>query len=338
MNNQKISVIIPIHNAQQYLDQTIQSVQSQTYPHFELILIDDASTDQSKKICKKYAKDDHRILILENHTHIHGPGPARNIGLGQAIGDYVYFMDADDWIEPDLFEAVILKVQEHDPDILQFGFFNEREGQQEEYIPYLLNGKNLITKEDIKESFLEYWDKNRSSLWIHIYRRTLINETRFQPMMMGEDICFALHMLRKANKILYIPKAFYHYRVIHGSTSHQWLKDTVKYQVEIWKASKSFLDSFYPKFKQDIYAKVAYDRYIWTLYYLCMKNCPLTLKQKRKQLSFAREKMGLDQYRQSSCKNYYHGIDRIKYEMARHHFEGIILSVGALFLRIVRGE
>ena len=90
---------MPVYNAEKYLGEAIASVLRQTYADFELLLVNDRSTDRSKEICMEYAKKDDRIVLLENDSELHGPGPTRNIGLDHATGEFIYFMDADDWIE-----------------------------------------------------------------------------------------------------------------------------------------------------------------------------------------------------------------------------------------------
>lgn len=109
----KVSVIMPIYNAEKYLSEAIESVLNQTYTNFELLLINDASTDRSKEICRKYSKKDSRIVLLDNNSVSHGPGPTRNIGLDYATGEYIYFMDADDWIDQRLlkFRSIVWKKQ-----------------------------------------------------------------------------------------------------------------------------------------------------------------------------------------------------------------------------------
>ena len=94
-----VSVIMPVYNTEKYLSEAIESVLNQTYSDFELLLINDRSTDNSKQICIDYSKKDNRIRFFDNNTGEHGPGPTRNIGLDNAKGEYVYFMDSDDWIE-----------------------------------------------------------------------------------------------------------------------------------------------------------------------------------------------------------------------------------------------
>ena len=107
----KVSIIMPVYNAERYLRETIDSVLRQTYPDFELLLINDRSSDGSAAICKEYVENDPRIVLLENDTEAHGPGPTRNIGLDHVSGEYIYFMDADDWIESELLEQAVERIE-----------------------------------------------------------------------------------------------------------------------------------------------------------------------------------------------------------------------------------
>ena len=121
----KVSVIMPVYNAEKYLSEAIESVLNQTYIDFELLLINDRSTDNSKEICRDFCERDSRITLLENNSESHGPGPTRNIGLDYAKGEYIYFMDADDWIDKRLLECATNRMQETKADVVEFGLINE---------------------------------------------------------------------------------------------------------------------------------------------------------------------------------------------------------------------
>ena len=118
---EKVSIIMPVYNVEKYLRKAIESVLKQTYAEFELLLINDRSTDNSKEICREYCKKDSRIILFENDSDIHGPGPTRNIGLNHARGEYIYFMDADDWIEDCLLQCAVNRMKETNADVVQFG-------------------------------------------------------------------------------------------------------------------------------------------------------------------------------------------------------------------------
>ena len=155
-NKPLVSIIMPIYNAERYLKEAIESVLNQNYTNFELLLINDRSTDNSKDICEKYAEKYNKIVLLENNTENHGPGPTRNIGLDNATGDFIYFMDADDWIDKSLLEICIDRMRETNADIVQVGVeyrWNDGKGSFKQYH----NGNCLITREDIKKVFEYRW-------------------------------------------------------------------------------------------------------------------------------------------------------------------------------------
>ena len=147
---------MPVYNAEKYLNEAIESILKQTYTDFELLLINDQSTDNSKAICEEYSTKDNRIILLENNSEIHGTGPTRNIVLDNVTVEFIYFMDADDWIDECLLKCAVKRMQETNADIVQFGGIYERNdgnasGQ------YFWRVKKLLTKYEIKKDFLNIW-------------------------------------------------------------------------------------------------------------------------------------------------------------------------------------
>lgn len=333
-----ISVIIPVYNAEKYLRTAIDSVLNQSYSFFELILIDDASTDTSLDICKNYADKDERIHVLKNESKIHGPGMARNIGLDYAEGEFLYFMDADDWIEPDLFQKTIQRMRETNASIAQFSIINEYSDEGNSEKVYIWKGKEIFTQNDIKEEFYSFWGNNRFSLWNHIFRKEIIKKVRFENLLSGEDISFVMDALSNSNKIVYIPDVFYHYRITEDSISHKWIENAVECRCIIWKHQKKFLDSLQEKGESKIYAEVAFDTYIWIIYQLCSRCCPLTYKEKVIKLRMATKEMNMKKYRNQCDLKKHKGIQKLKYIAVKCYMEKLILLIGPIFLKIVRGE
>ena len=332
-----VSIIMPVYNAEKYLDEAIASVLKQTYPDFELLLINDRSTDNSKQICAEYAKRDCRIVLLENDSELHGPGPARNIGLDHADGDYIYFMDADDWIEDRLLECAVHRMQETNADIVQFGAIYERDGD-DHTLQYCWSGKDILTKDEIKENIIHFLKEHRSSLWLHFFRRETVQTVRFENIISGEDHSYVIDALRKAEKIAYLGKTLYHYRYVEGSTSHRWNSDTIECLGVIWRHQRAFLDSFQGRIAPLAYAEAAYDKYISAIIQLCTNICPLSYRERRRELAHLKETMEFDSYRGIYPLKQLHGLDKVKYTLVKYHLEGILLLLGPVFLRIVRGE
>ena len=116
-----ISVIVPVYKVEQYLPQCIESIINQTYRNLEIILIDDGSPDNCGKICEEYAQKDKRIKVF--HKKNGGLSDARNYGIARASGEYLAFVDSDDWIEPDMYEVLVNWIEDHQTDIVSCGFF-----------------------------------------------------------------------------------------------------------------------------------------------------------------------------------------------------------------------
>lgn len=333
----KVSVIVPVYNAEKYLREAIESVLNQTYTDFELLLINDRSTDKSREICEEYSKKDERIILLENDTENHGPGPTRNIGLDNATGDFIYFMDADDWIDKSLLEICIDRMRETNADIVQFGIEYEQDSGKESKV-YYNKGKDLLTRNDIKNDFLNFWNENRLAITLHLFRKEKVNAIRFENIISGEDVSYVTDALANTQIIAYIPKALYCYRYVAGSTSRRWNMETVKCRETIWEHQKKLLDSFGEDVDKFAYANIAYDNFIWAIFQLSSSLCPLSYKEKKQQLSRLKDKTEFDKYRKYCQLKQQCGINKVKYIFVKLRLENILLLFGPLFLRIVRGE
>lgn len=333
----KITVIMPVYNAEKYLSEAIESILNQTYTDYELLLINDRSTDNSKEICRNYSERDSRITLLENNSKRHGPGPTRNIGLDYATGEYVYFMDADDWVDEELLQCAVNRMQETNADIVQFGVTYERYDKNRSE-QYFWSGKDILTKDEIKRDFFYYWKENRNSLWMHLFRKELVESIKFENIIIGEDICYIMDALCNTEKIAYIAKSLYHYRYVEGSTSHRWIKNTIECREMIWNHQLNFLKSFEEDIDKLAFAEVAYDNYIWAIYQLSLNLCTLSYQDKKKELIKIKEKMDFDAYRKIYPLKLQHGMEKMKYALVKYRLERILLLVGPIFLRIVRGE
>ncbi|MDR3671511.1 MAG: glycosyltransferase [Holophaga sp.] len=209
----KLSVIVPVYNVAEYLPQCLESLAAQTLRDMEVILVNDGSTDGSAGILRDYLARDPRFRLVERPNG--GYSAARNTGLGEVRGEYVGFVDADDWVEPDMFEHLLALAEAQDAEIAQsgFSFYLEQEGRavprDNSWIPPLLrrsggalDGAEAILLEDI-------------AIWKKIYRRSLLERgglTFDERMPMGEDVPFHLSALCLARKIAASDRPLYHYR------------------------------------------------------------------------------------------------------------------------------
>ncbi len=195
-DNPKISIIIPVYNKEQYLKRCIDSVLAQTEKHFELLLVDDGSTDHSADICREYEKKDARICVIQRENG--GASAARNTGIAEAKGEYIGFVDADDWIEPEMYEILLDAFS---------GKTKTIQGVQLMSRDYAADG-TLITpprREDGKTEILPVDDYFRelmlhigdSSFCTKLFRASFLKEYRFTEGKKNEDFELLLRMLPK---------------------------------------------------------------------------------------------------------------------------------------------
>lgn len=333
----KVSVIVPVYNAEKYLREAIESVLNQTYTNFELLLINDRSTDNSKKICEEYAQKDNRIAVFENSTENHGPGPTRNIGLDNATGEFIYFMDADDWINKTLLETCIDRMNETNADIVQVGVeYRQNDGKSSLQLYH--KGNCLITREDIKNDFLKFWNENSLMIWQQFFKVETVKGIRFENIKTGEDICYVMDAFGNAEIIVYVPIAMYNYRHTNGSTCHSWNKNNIECLEKALEHRKNFLNSFGKIIDNTVYSIMMYGDYVWEIYQLSSSFCPLSFREKIKELSKVEEIIEFNKYRRIYPLKLQHGIDKVYCVLIKCHSEWIILMFRAVLLKLFKGE
>ena len=153
MPNKKVSLIIPVYNTTDYLRRCLESAVSQTYANMEIICVDDGSTDGSEKIVDEFAAGDKRVIAI--HQENRGESNARNSGLRIASGDYIGFMDCDDWIEPDMYESLVAALEAENADMAIAGFYQEFENIDRTCIE-VKNEKSVDQKVFDKKKLLRY--------------------------------------------------------------------------------------------------------------------------------------------------------------------------------------
>lgn len=225
------SIIMPVYNVARYLDESINSVIAQTYNDWELILINDASPDNSLAICRRYEESDSRIIVVDKKVN-EGLGMARNTGMEFASGEWILFMDSDDRIEPHTLEKLKCYLKSDTPDILVFGFTQEFEDKDRN----ILSKNILIPPPEKSENSYEtaalsmFLDYNRvfSYAWNKLYRCSLLREHKilFERTKMIEDSLFNFQAFNKARHVVCISEAYYRYRKPpHETLASQYIDD-----------------------------------------------------------------------------------------------------------------
>lgn len=203
-----ISVIVPVYNTERYLRLCINSLLRQTYQDIEIILINDGSTDSSGSICDEYAALDQRIRVF--HKQNGGVSSARNCGIEAARGEYIAFVDSDDYVEPGMLSAMYHKITEEDVDLVICGYTKVLDTCS---IFHYCDDSYLSGGADICRFILHCrsWCLF-ASIWNKLYRRDLIRKLFHQNISLGEDMIFNLDYLENCQTVSCIPQCYYYYR------------------------------------------------------------------------------------------------------------------------------
>lgn len=211
-DNPLVSVIIPVYNVEKYLTQCLNSVVNQTYSNIEIICIDDASEDNSVEILKEYASKDARIKVLYNQKNL-GLGQTRNIGINAARGEYIHFVDSDDWVKLDAYEKLKEIIDEYHPQMINFSFqpYNEKTKCYEpEFVYKGIENINGCFRPVDHPEFID----NAEAVWKVLYSRKFLQENNiiFTDVPIHEDTPFYMECLLKAERLYVTQQPLYYYR------------------------------------------------------------------------------------------------------------------------------
>lgn len=231
-----LSIIVPVYNAEKFLYRCIESILAQTYTDFELLLVNDGSIDCSLEICEQYIKQDKRVKIFTQKNC--GVSVARNTGIENATGEFVTFVDADDWIEPQMYEKMMKRFSEEmSVDIVIGGFVRQK---SDRIIPVLKKKEETIyaTKDALQE--LLVGKIFRGELCDKIYRKNLLDDIRLDPSItVAEDLLFNWLVFQKARRILYYPIWAYHYEINQESATNKFSEKNLTYITAVEKMMQS---------------------------------------------------------------------------------------------------
>lgn len=214
----RISVIIPVYNSERYVGKCIESVQAQTYTDWQMILVDDGSKDKSLEVCQRYADQDNRISVI--HQENAGPGIARNTGIAKAIGNYVVFIDSDDYIEKEYFSLL----SKHDEDVVFINVQNVDESGRVVRRDFMSNNQNLSKDTILRRQMTGRinWGGVRKCLKLDVIRQYGIKYTEHK---IGEEALYSFQVLLFAKSVAFIDKALYSYVQRDDSQSHLKMDD-----------------------------------------------------------------------------------------------------------------
>lgn len=228
----KVSIIVPVYNVAEYLEQCLDSVVNQTLQDVEIILVNDGSTDNSEEICRKYADRDSRVRLITQFNQ--GLAAARQTGLDAACGEYIGFVDSDDWLELDMYEKMYQAAHSHDADIVFCNVYRNEDKKEQAYFESGYYDRKKM-EEVIFPRLLAGFDKDggettiRWCNWLRIYRKKLIddNHIRFDKRFRRcQDLPFTFECTIHANSYYYLGDEYlYHNRMNFESLSKGYTKN-----------------------------------------------------------------------------------------------------------------
>jgi glycosyltransferase involved in cell wall biosynthesis len=216
-NNPEISIIVPIYNTEKYLHKCIDSILVQSFRNFELILVDDGSTDESGSICDKYAKKDSRIIVV--HKDNSGVSNARNAGLDITKGKFIGFVDSDDWIHKDMYKIMYDAICRYNAGIAECRKAKAIDDNIEDE-PLSDIEHNILTNLQASENLFAAEKNNSVVVWNKLYKKNIFDNLRFKKGVVHEDNFFTYIALYKAIKIVNINCALYYHRKTENSITN----------------------------------------------------------------------------------------------------------------------
>lgn len=202
MSEKLVSIIIPVYNAEKYLKKCLDSVISQTYTNIEILLINDGSSDESGYVCEYYEEIDDRVKYFTCLNS--GPAFTRNLGLSKATGEYIMFVDSDDYVSHEIVEKLVIAIEKNDGDVAVSYVLQSQEKQYYEKL-----GDGVVEKQRFMEYLLS--DEIKSYLMGKLYRKQLWNNIRFPVGMKVEDLAVLYKVFEHANKIVNVREKLYYY-------------------------------------------------------------------------------------------------------------------------------
>ena len=247
MNKSKISIIIPIYNVEPYLKKCIDSIILQSYSNLEIILVDDGSPDNCGNMCDDYASKDSRIVVI--HKQNGGLSSARNAGINIAKGDYLMFVDSDDWVEKDFCETALKKKKKKKVDCLAFGYFKH---ENNIVIPKFTDHPRYLLAEEAIRSIVNLDDIIYNFAVNKIYSKKVFKDIRFPVGRLFEDQGTTYRIFDYVGKIYVSNSPLYHYISRSGSIMNQKYKPkAINDKFDLWVERLHFIKNNYPSVYND---------------------------------------------------------------------------------------
>lgn len=261
-----ISVIIPVYNVEQYLEKCIDSIINQTYKNLEIILVDDGSIDNSGNLCDLLAKKDSRIVVY--HKENGGLSSARNFGIDKANGEFIGFIDSDDYIDNDMYETLYNLIKQNKSDVSMCGLYNiyanRKDSQVKEVKKYLMNAEEAIQMVlDSKITSVTAVNK--------LYRKEIFNDLRYDLGKTSEDAFIIVRLLDKCNLISVTNERKYYYYHRANSITKKPFSEKSRDVLDAYNLNYSIVEEKYPKIISSAKRRVLW-AYFYVLDLLCVSE------------------------------------------------------------------
>ena len=232
-----ISIIVPVYKVEPYINRCVQSILDQTYTDFELILVDDGSPDRCGQMCDEWATKDERIRVI--HKENGGLSDARNAGLDVARGEYIGFVDSDDYIYPEMYEVLFRCAVEDGSGMVTFqGFAPADPALASQYV-----NREIVQAQQALEQFHQrYYGRIWTAAPTKLYKRSIFEGLRFREGIIYEDTDILPETVRRAGQISILPISLYEYVIRDGSIMHSSFSPKRYMILDVWKRYVTFFD------------------------------------------------------------------------------------------------
>ena len=204
----KITVIVPVYNVEAYLPRCVESILAQTYRNLEIILVEDGTKDNSGAICDAYARQDARVRVI--HKENGGLSSARNAGIDAAAGEYLSFVDSDDWIEPDMYEKMMALMKKYAVSLVCAGRWDVSSEAGEKRLGLCPPREEVISGEELVRRIF-HWENVDSAAWDKLYHRSLFDSVRYPLGVICEDVPTTYRIALDAGQAAMLPAPVYNY-------------------------------------------------------------------------------------------------------------------------------
>ncbi len=248
MNEPLISIIVPVYNAESCLEKSIKSLTGQTYKNIEIILVNDGSSDNSLDICKSEESKDSRIKVIDKKNG--GASTARNAGLDIAAGEYIAFLDADDYACPTMIEYMYIEAISNDVDIVKMDFITQHSSNCDFSVEHELGTTKILNSAEAVKWILTKKDGHGTAVWTSLFKNSIIHNIRFpEGMDIAEDKYFMFLAFLNSSKVAFCSGKEYIYIVWDTSTIHSVYTKKNTSSIILAQKTKDIIDKSYPLYK-----------------------------------------------------------------------------------------